>query len=183
MSNGKSSTFQAFICLLRKKWWALPKPKLTAVRTLPETRQSSLHPLLAAWFPAPVLTLRTASAPKATKKVNVQGKMLVARNSLNLIDMKASSMVDMDSLTFTEVLKYLREEQKMQLKVFSHVRSGESVTFYRGEHQRKYDTLRKLIFLIELLDVEGFAQILRIGRERVRMFRAMESSMLFNDGQ
>ena len=88
----------------------------------------------------------------------------------------------MEGLTFVETLRYLRGEQKMQLKVFRHVMSEGKPSFFDGEHQRKYNTLAKLILLIEVLDVDGFNRVLKMGRERVQMFKAMEEANLFTHG-
>lgn len=88
----------------------------------------------------------------------------------------------MESLTYVELLRYLRGEQKMQLKVFRHVLQEGKPSFFDSGHQAKYNTLNKLILLVEVLDVDGFQRVLKIGRERVQMFKAMEEANLFKHG-
>lgn len=88
----------------------------------------------------------------------------------------------MESLTYVELLRYLRGEQKMQLKVFRHVMSEGKPSFFDGSHQAKYNTLEKLILLVEVLDVDGFQKVLKMARERVKMFKAMEAANLFPNG-
>lgn len=88
----------------------------------------------------------------------------------------------MENLTYVEALRYLRGEQKMQLKVFRHVMSEGKPSFFDAGHQAKYNTLEKLILLFEVLDVDGFNRVLKMGRERVQMFKAMEAANLFTHG-
>jgi len=70
----------------------------------------------------------------------------------------------------------------MQLKVFRHVVSDGKPSFFEASHQQKYNTLAKLILLVEVLDVDGFNRVLSMGRERVWMFKAMEEANLFTHG-
>lgn len=88
----------------------------------------------------------------------------------------------MEDLTYVELLRYLKREQLYQLQVFRHVMSDGKPSFFETQHQNKYNTLAKLILLIEVLDVDGFKRVLAMGRERVRMYKAMEEANLFKHG-
>ena len=88
----------------------------------------------------------------------------------------------MEDLTYVELLRYLKRERLYQLQVFRHVMSDGKPSFFEAQHQHKYNTLAKLILLIEVLDVDGFKRVLAMGRERVRMYKAMEEANLFTNG-
>lgn len=80
-----------------------------------------------------------------------------------------------ESFPFTEVMKYLHNEQKMQLRVFRHVMTGNVPTFFSSEDARKYETLAKLILLFEVLDVDGWHKVLEMGRRKVEYLNSIQT--------